>query len=159
MTINAENEYKGKEDLKWIEDFSRLLDSKFTFPGTQFKFGLDPLIGLIPGLGNAVTFAVSGLLVYTMSKHGVSRKVVILMMINILLDAAFGSIPVIGNVFDFFYKANDKNVRLLKRHYQEGRYQGSGTGILVMIFILFLAILAMIIYGIYKLFEFLLSLL
>ncbi len=118
------------ERLKWVESLARLMDSQFRLPGTNFKFGLDPILGFIPLAGALSTYAVSGILVFTMARYGVSRKVVILMFLNILLDALFGSIPIIGNIFDFAYKANDRNVRLLRRHYQEGKYSGSGTGIL-----------------------------
>lgn len=158
-----ENEYQSKDysdkpELKWVENISRIMDSKFTIPGTKFKFGVDPLIGFIPGLGDAASFAVSGILVYTMAKYGVSRKVVILMMLNIMADAILGAIPLIGNIFDFFYKANSKNIRLLKEHYMEGKHEGSGTGILIFIVIIFLVILIGIVYGLYKLFEFLFGL-
>src|ERR1700754_4349756 len=97
--------YNDKPELKWVERISRIMDSRFILPGTKFRFGADPLIGLIPGLGDAASFAVSGILVYTMAKYGVSRKVVILMMLNIILDAILGAIPFTGNIFDFFYKA------------------------------------------------------
>jgi hypothetical protein len=153
-----EADYKEKEELKWVENISSIMDSRFTLPGTRFKFGLDPLIGLIPGLGDMASFTVSGLLVYTMAKHGVSRKVLILMVLNVMFDAVLGSIPIIGNVFDFFYKANEKNIRLLKKHYVKGKYQGSGTGILIFIAVLLLLFFIAMIYGIYKLFEFLFSL-
>jgi hypothetical protein len=152
------NEYHDKPELKWVESISRIMDSKFTIPGTKFRFGADPLIGLIPGLGDAASFAVSGILVYTMAKYGVSRKVLILMMLNIMLDAFLGAIPFVGNIFDFFYKANSKNIRLLKEHYIEGKHEGSGTGILVFIVITFLVMLIGIVYGLYKLFEFLFGL-
>ena len=154
-----EKAYKGKPELEWAEKVSGIMDSRFRIPGTHFRFGIDPLIGLVPGLGDAASWAVSTLLVYTMTKHGVSRKVVILMMINITIDAILGSIPVLGNFIDFFYKANSKNIRLLKKHYQEGKHQGSGTGILLFIALIFLVILVAIIYGLYKLFQFLISLL
>lgn len=153
-----ENEYKGKSELKWVENLSEIMDSKFTLPGTRFRFGLDPLLGLIPGLGDAISLAISTMLIYTMTKNGVSRKVVILMMINVTIDAVLGSIPILGNIFDFFYKANSKNINLLKKHYQEDKYQGSGTGILIFIALTFLVILLLVVYGLFKLFQFLISL-
>ncbi|MDQ3291947.1 MAG: DUF4112 domain-containing protein [Bacteroidota bacterium] len=139
------------ERLKWVESVSRLMDSQFKLPGTQFKFGLDPILGFIPLAGTLSTYAVSGVLVFTMARYGVSRKVVILMLINIFLDALIGSIPLIGNLFDFVYKANDRNVRLLRRHYQEGKYAGSGTGILVLIGLFLLVLLGLLFYGIWTL--------
>jgi MFS superfamily sulfate permease-like transporter len=86
-----------------------------------------------------------------MAKYGVSRKVVVLMVLNVLLDAFIGSIPVIGNIFDFTYRANQKNIRLLKKHYHEGKYQGSGTGIIILVFIVLFAGLILLAYGLFKL--------
>lgn len=143
------------ERLKWVEVVARLLDSQFQLPGTKFKFGLDPILGFIPVAGAVSTYAISGLLVLTMARHGVSRKVVIMMLGNILLDALVGSIPIIGNLFDFVYKANDRNVRLLRRHYQEGKYTGSGTGLLLAISLFLLILLGLIFYGAWKLAEYL----
>lgn len=139
------------ERLKWVESLARLMDSQFRLPGTNFKFGLDPILGFIPLAGTLSTFAVSGILVFTMARYGASRKVIILMFGNIILDALMGSIPLIGNLFDFVYKANDRNVRLLRRHYQEGKYAGSGTGILLLMVLFLLALMALIFYGVWML--------
>ncbi|MFL5728622.1 MAG: DUF4112 domain-containing protein [Cytophagaceae bacterium] len=146
---------KDQYDLKWLERISRLMDSQFRFPGTNFKFGLDPIFGLVPFAGDASTFLISGIMVLYMAKYGVSTKVLILMMLNIILDAVVGGIPVIGSIFDFAYKANDKNMRLLKQHYHEGRHQGSGIGILLTIVTVTLLLLILIAYGFWKLFVWL----
>lgn len=119
--------------LERIEKLSVCLDSKYTFPGLKFKYGLDPILGLFPVLGDISSFAISCALLLFMARHGASRKVVILMAGNIILDTVVGSIPILGNIFDFAYKANNRNIRLLKRHYEEGKYQGSGKGILLLV--------------------------
>lgn len=147
------------EKLKAVEKLAKVLDNQFIFPGTKFRFGLDPVIGLIPLAGDITTFIVSSMLLRTIAKHGASNKVVVLMTLNILVDAVFGSIPIIGNIFDFFYKANQKNVRLLKEHYEEGKHQGSGKGILILIAFIFIVALAGVIFGVIKLYQYLLSLL
>lgn len=134
---------------------ARLLDSQFRLPGTNFKFGLDPLLGFIPLAGTVSTFALSGLLVFTMARHGASRKVMIMMFGNIILDALIGSVPIIGDLFDFVYKANDRNVRLLRQHYHEGKYTGSGTGLLLGAAVILLALLVLIFYGVWRLGEYL----
>jgi hypothetical protein len=137
--------------LKWVESVSRLMDSQFKLPGTNFRFGLDPILGLVPFLGDISTFAVSGALVLTMARHGASRNVVIRMVVNIILDLIIGSIPLVGAIFDFAYKANDKNVRLLRRHYQEGKYQGAGNGFLAAVIITMLLFLGLVMFGLVKL--------
>ncbi|MEQ9440204.1 MAG: DUF4112 domain-containing protein, partial [Cyclobacteriaceae bacterium] len=116
-TATKDTIFQDVPDLKWVDRITRMMDSKFRVPGTNFRFGLDPILGLVPGLGDAASVAVSGSLIYYMARHGVSRKVIIMMLGNVALDAIFGSIPILGNVFDFFFKANQRNVRLLKRHY------------------------------------------
>lgn len=140
---------KNKETgLQRIEKLSVLLDSKFTFPGLKFKYGLDPILGLFPVLGDLSSFAISCTLLLFMAKHGASRKVVILMAGNIILDTVVGSIPILGSIFDFAYKANNRNIRLLKRHYQEGKYQGSGKGILLLVGLIIVISIFLIVFSI-----------
>ena len=143
--------------LKWVERTSYLLDERFRIPGTRFRFGLDPILNLIPFAGDISGLILSAVLVFTMARYGVSRKVVILMTLNILIDFLIGAIPFIGQVFDFFYKANSRNISLLKKHYEEGRYQGSGTGILIGIFVFILAVFALGIFLLWKLTEWLIE--
>ena len=97
---------------------TRLLDSKFRIPGTSIRFGLDPIAGLFPVVGDAATMVVSLAMVYVMYKHGVSGRVAGKMVFNVLLDMVFGSIPVAGTVFDVFFKSNQRNLRLLKKFYE-----------------------------------------
>lgn len=140
-------------DLFWIEEITRLMDSKFRFPGTNFRFGLDPLLGLFPVVGDVTSFAISGGLILYMMRFGVSRKVIILMLLNIFLDATIGSIPIIGHVFDFYYKANTRNINLLRKHYQEGKYQGKGTWIIAVVAFILLAMIFLMVWGLWKLIE------
>ncbi|MEJ8756324.1 DUF4112 domain-containing protein [Pontibacter sp. H259] len=131
------------EKLKWVNHMVKLMDNQFRFPGTNFRFGLDPILGFIPVVGDLASFGMSAMLVMTMARHGASGKLVALMLLNIALDTVIGSIPILGNIFDFAFKANERNVRLLTRHYEEGKYQGSGKGIIlgVLVGIILLAIL------------------
>jgi hypothetical protein len=122
--------FDADERLRWVERIAHLMDSQFQLPGTRFRFGLDPLLGLIPVVGDLSTFAVSGALLLTMMRHGASGAVAVRMVLNILLDTIVGAIPILGNIFDFAYKSNDRNVALLRRHYAEGTHQGSGKGLL-----------------------------
>lgn len=151
-------EHKASRELQWVEQFAGFMDSKFVIPGTKIRFGLDPVIGLVPVIGDIASFAISGFLLLIMARHGASRKVVILMTLNILIDTVLGSIPLLGNVFDVFFRANDRNIRLLRKHYVEGKYQGSGKGIILGIILFLLVILCLMFYGLYKLVEFIIHL-
>ena len=139
--------------MERFERVAKLLDSKFEIPGTGIRFGLDPILSFIPFLGDLITLVISSMLIHTMHTHGASRKVVVKMLLNAGLDTLIGAIPLVGTVFDVFYRANDKNIRLLKEHYYEGKHQGSGTDLLLTILFLALLIIAVIVYGIWKLLE------
>lgn len=125
--------------IKWIERLAWLLDEQFRIPRTKFRFGLDPLMNLFPFLGDLSGFFVSGALVIAMAKNGASGRIVALMSINVLLDATIGAIPVLGNVFDFYYKANSRNIKLLKEHYLEGKHQGSAKSVVIIAVVVMLA--------------------
>lgn len=148
---------KGREtrypDLRSFERIAKLLDSKFEIPGTKIRFGLDPLLSLMPVLGDLITLIISSMLIYTMHNHGASRKVVVKMMLNAGLDTVIGAVPLVGTVFDVFYRSNERNMRLLKEHYLEGKHQGSGSGLLLMIFLIAIIVIAAVVYGIWKLLE------
>src|SRR5688572_26515644 len=111
--------------LKDAERLVRLMDSQFQLPGTKFRFGLDGLLGLMPGAGDLSTFAVSGYMPVIIARNGASGFVLARMIVNVLLDAAIGSIPLIGDLFDLVFKANIRNLRLMQEHYTEGRHRGS----------------------------------
>ncbi len=142
-------------DLGWVDNLTNLMDSRFRLPGTNFHFGLDPILGLLPGIGDATSLLISGTLIFYMYRHGASRKAMILMVGNVILDATIGSIPILGNIFDFAYKANEKNIRIMKRHYQEGKYQGKGTGILIAIGLILLALIVLILWATWQIVEWL----
>ncbi|UII31175.1 DUF4112 domain-containing protein [Fulvivirga ulvae] len=143
----------NKPNLQRVERISRLMDSKFTIPGTKIRFGLDPVLSLVPVLGDIATFIISGVLIHTMYNHGASGKLVTKMVINATLDAIIGAIPVAGSVFDIFFRANDRNVRLLKEYYEEDKHTGSGKGLLLTSVIVLFAITIAILFVIGKLLE------
>ena len=143
--------------LKWVERIAYLLDERFRIPGTKFRFGLDPILNLIPVAGDLSGFVLSATLILTMAKNGASGKIVALMGINALLDAAIGGIPVLGQVFDFFYKANSKNIRLLKEHYEEGKHQGSGKSVWITAIIVLVVLFLLFLFVAWKLLEWVIS--
>ena len=145
-------------NLKWVERVSHLMDEQFRLPGTNFRFGLDPIINMIPVAGGIGGFAVSTVLLLTMAKYGVSRKVLLIMTLNIILDSTIGAIPIIGNIFDFAYKANSRNIKLLKEHYEEGKHQGSAKGIIAWIAIVLLLSLVLVVYVLWSVLSWLIDL-
>lgn len=101
-------------------DLSRLvaflLDDLLPIPGTKHRVGLDPLIGLIPGIGDASTSAFASLILIQALRAGVSRIVIARMAANILLNALIGAIPGVGDLFSAWFKSNQKNYTLLQKH-------------------------------------------
>lgn len=134
-------------ELRWISRLSTLMDNQFRFPGTNFRFGLDPLLNIVPIAGDMAGLVVSAGLLLAMARKGASNKLVVLMSLNILLDATVGAIPIAGQIFDFFFKANARNIKLMKEHYLENKHQGSGKGIIVWISILLFLIIALFVYA------------
>lgn len=103
------------DPLAGARRIARLLDSAVGVPGTRVRFGLDAVLGLIPGLGDVAGAAMSAYLVLLGSRHGVSRAVLMRMVGNVAVDAAGGALPVLGDLFDVGWKANTRNLHLLER--------------------------------------------
>lgn len=130
------------EDLARLDTLATLLDNRFRVPGTNLRFGLDGLIGLVPYLGDVAGFAVSGVLFSVMLKRGAGTLILLRMMGNFMLDAVVGTIPFLGDLFDFGYKANRRNVELLKNYYADDSPKPSVRTSMLLLMLLFLAVLA-----------------
>ena len=139
---------KEFKDLDWL---AKLMDSQFVVPGTNFRFGLDGIIGLIPGAGDLSTFAVSAYLLTIMARNGASGFVLARMVLNVVIDALFGMIPILGDLFDIAFKANMRNLKLMKEHYVEGRHRGGAWKVVAPVLLLLFVVVAGIIWGSYKL--------
>ncbi len=120
-------------NIKWLDAIADLLDNRFRIPFTNIRFGVDAVIGLIPYAGDVLSFAVSGILVLYMARHGGSGMLALKMVGNILLDGVVGTVPLLGDLFDLRYRANLRNVHLLKQHYEMGMHQGSAWWVLFLI--------------------------
>jgi len=92
------------------------LDAGIRIPGTNLRFGLDPILGLIPGAGDAAGAVLAGWILVEAVRLGASRATLVRIAGNVALDAGLGAIPLIGDIFDFAWKANLRNVALLERH-------------------------------------------
>ncbi len=104
-----------QDPLARARRLTRLLDSAARVPGTGVRFGLDPILGIIPGLGDAAGAAMSGYLILVASKLGAPRTTIMRMLANIAIDAAVGALPVLGDLFDVAFKSNTRNLALLER--------------------------------------------
>jgi C4-dicarboxylate transporter len=102
--------------LAALRKWSVLLDSAFRVPGTNFKFGLDPLLGLVPGIGDLTTPFFATLLLLHAVRLRIPRVVQLRMLMNAAIDLGIGVVPVVGDLFDFGWKANVRNLALLERH-------------------------------------------
>jgi hypothetical protein len=102
-----------------LDHIAALLDDMFRIPGTQIRFGLDALIGWIPGIGDAVAGIASFLIVFAAWRRGVKAVTLLRMIANVVLETGIGAIPVAGDVFHIFWKANRRNFKLLLREREE----------------------------------------
>lgn len=107
--------------LQRLRKLSRLLDNAITIPGTKFRIGLDPIIGLLPGAGDFVGLALSAYIVLEAARLGLPRGTLGKMVFNILLESVVGAVPVVGDFFDFAWKANARNLELLETHFNVPR--------------------------------------
>jgi len=113
-----------------LRRLAHVLDSAIPLPGGM-RIGLDGLIGLVPGVGDVVGTALSSYIVGQAYRLGASRMVLLHMAANILLETILGVVPVLGDLFDFAWKANRRNVALLERHLAAPRETGQRSALLV----------------------------
>ena len=119
-----------------------LLDSAFRVPGTNFSFGLDPVLGLIPWIGDLTTPLFSAVLLLHAVRMRIPKIVQLRMLMNAAIDFSIGVIPVIGDLFDFGWKANVRNLALLERHANPGTAARPSDWAFVLIVLGVLALLA-----------------
>ncbi|WP_410766519.1 DUF4112 domain-containing protein [Haloferax sp. DFSO60] len=104
------------EVMQRLRTVSFYLDNAFEIPGTNYRIGLDPFLGLIPGVGDATGTALSAYILIEAAMLGIPRETLIRMFGNVLLDSTVGALPVVGDAFDAVWKANARNVRLIESH-------------------------------------------
>lgn len=115
MTAPRPPQDQANAQLERLRRLARTLDSSFRVPGTRFRFGLDGLIGLVPGVGDGASFAVSLYFLGTAHRMGVRKRTLVRMLWNLGVDFVVGAIPLIGDLFDFGWKANLRNMELIER--------------------------------------------
>jgi hypothetical protein len=147
-----ENMTKRQSRLSW------LLDESITLPG-GYKIGLDGILGLIPGVGDIVSSGLSTLIVFKAYKHNVPKVVLFRMMINIVIDTLVGAIPVLGDLFDFVWKANTMNAKLLQQYREQPKHTTTQSAEITALFVFSMALISLgCITAIYMLFTFIFSL-
>ena len=104
-----------QEIAERVEKLARLLDAQFSLPGTQVRLGVDGLLGIIPGIGDAIGFLLAGYIYSEALRAKVRKRTIAAMAVNTIVDTAVGAVPVLGDLFDIAFKANIRNANLILR--------------------------------------------
>ncbi len=128
--------------LEALRKVARLLDSALPVPGTSARFGLDPILGLIPGLGDLVSPLFTLGVILQAREIGVPGVVLLRMIFNVAIDTIVGLVPIVGDLFDFAWKSNNMNLALLEQHAEEVRPGSRGDWTFVIVSIALLLIIA-----------------
>ena len=116
---DAERARRLERTRRELGQLAWILDSSFRVPGTSFRFGLEPIIGLVPGAGDVLGGAVGFYIIARAIQHRLPAIVVARMVVNTLLDLVIGVVPILGDAFDFIYRSNSRNMALFDRHARE----------------------------------------
>lgn len=110
------------KEILWAEKLVYWMDDLVKIPFTNFRVGLDPIIGLVPWVGDVVSFVISVLIIKSLVSAGLPKQLIWKMFRNIAMDFGIGLIPIIGDVWDFFFRANRQNLKLAREYFdtQEG---------------------------------------
>ncbi|MBD2138830.1 DUF4112 domain-containing protein [Anabaena sp. FACHB-1237] len=109
--------------LKRLQKLSTILDEMILIPGTKAGIGLDSLVGLLPVGGDILGLIFSSYIIMEASQMGVSKVILRKMIINVIIDFLVGTLPILGDFFDFAWKANIYNLELLEEHLKQSSYQ------------------------------------
>lgn len=114
------------------------MDSAVKIPGTEISFGLDGIIGLIPGIGDSIGALISSYIIFRARQAGVPRLIISRMVINVVVDTLVGAVPILGDLFDFTWKSNERNVALVRRYSSAPqKVQRSSFALIVVLIALF----------------------
>lgn len=114
--VTNEAAWSRSARIRRLDTLATFLDTAIVIPGTNIRFGFDALIGLVPGIGDLVTTLMSLYLVHEARQLGAPTRLILRMLGNIAIDGVAGSVPVIGDLFDTFYRSNRRNMDLLRSH-------------------------------------------
>ena len=114
----AHRPYSQRDTINRLDFIARLLDTAFVVPGTNIRFGIEAIIRLIPGIGDAVASALSCVILIEAHRLGVPTRILARMIANVLLEGTAGAMPVVGDMFDIMFRANRRNIRILREYMQ-----------------------------------------
>ena len=117
--MNNEEKEILEERLTRLRQLSENLDESFTIPGTNIKFGIDALIGLVPGGGDLIGSLFSLYILRTAIKMKLPKGAILSIIFNIILDTTIGIVPVVGDIFDIFWKSNKRNMKIIEKYLVE----------------------------------------
>lgn len=119
-----------------LRSLTYLLDNAIGIPGTPYRVGIDPLVGLLPGGGDLIMAFFSAYIVLQAARFGLPRATLVRMMWNLILDAVLGTVPIAGDLFDVAWKANTKNLALIEAHLASSNRQAKADYLFVWLLIL-----------------------
>jgi len=128
--------------LEGLRKISQLLDSAFPVPGTSYRIGLDPIMGLVPWIGDLVSPLFTIGILWQARDLAVPRVVQLRMIFNVAIDALVGVVPLVGDLFDFAWKSNNMNMALLERHAELDHPASRGDWAFVTLMLLLLVAIA-----------------
>lgn len=141
-SIESSGSVRANTGVARLRSFARVLDSAFRVPGTRWRFGLDPILGLVPGVGDVVGGSMALYLLWVAARAGAPAPVLTRMALNIGVDTLFGAIPLLGDLLDAGWKANNRNLRILEEFLEQpDRTRSRSKALLVGLLLLLVVLL------------------
>ncbi len=107
---------RREEAHRRLRRIAKLMDSQIRVPVLGLRIGADAVLGLVPGIGDVISGAIGAYLIYEAQRLGIPRSALVRMVANVAFDTAIGAIPIAGDIWDFFFRSNDRNMQILARH-------------------------------------------
>ena len=108
--------YSRRHSVERLDQLARLLDVAFVLPGTNVRFGIEAIIRLVPAIGDAIASALSCIILYEAKRLGVPNHLYWRMVGNVIIEGTVGAVPLVGNAFDVLFRANRRNIRVLRSY-------------------------------------------